>query len=220
MIRYLHIMHTWCRNPTLAKCGGEAQHFQSWGFGVLRDSRMFRVRQQGPKHLALRCSWCHWKGLEAYISKMASHWPFGHLQPKLWAKEGPEVKLAVWFLTTKSLESTSSRPPNWECDTSLERSQRGLQVWFKPRRNQTSQSGVISSQSPGTPPETISGQFRDFNPGVPGKSDIRAWVPRSVTEYTIGNKVVAYSRVGAVVCFVVQSACGLSQHPRVSRNVN
>ncbi len=54
-----------CRNPTLAKCGGEAQHFQSWGFGILRDSRMFRVRQQGPKHLALRCSWCHWKGLEA-----------------------------------------------------------------------------------------------------------------------------------------------------------
>jgi len=35
------------------------------GFGVLRDSRMFRVRQQGPKHLALGCSWCHWKGLEA-----------------------------------------------------------------------------------------------------------------------------------------------------------
>jgi hypothetical protein len=27
-----------CRNPTLAKCGGEAQHFQSWGFGVLWDS--------------------------------------------------------------------------------------------------------------------------------------------------------------------------------------
>jgi hypothetical protein len=57
-------------------------------------------------------------------------------------------------------------------------------------------------------------------PRVPGKSDIRAWVLRSVTEYTIGNKVVAYSRVRAVVCLVVQSACGLSQHPRVSRNVN
>jgi hypothetical protein len=54
--------HSLCRNPTLAKCGGEAQHFQSWGFGVLRDSRMFRAQQQGPKHLALRCSWCHWKG--------------------------------------------------------------------------------------------------------------------------------------------------------------
>jgi hypothetical protein len=56
---------SYCCNPTLAKCGGEAQHFQSWGFGVLWDSRMFRARQQGPKHLALSCFWCHWKGLEA-----------------------------------------------------------------------------------------------------------------------------------------------------------
>jgi hypothetical protein len=38
-----------------------------------------------------------------------------------------------------------------------ERSRRGLQVWFRPRRNQTSQSGVMSSQSPGTP----TGQCRD-----------------------------------------------------------
>jgi hypothetical protein len=53
-----------CRNPNLVKCGGEAQHLEKWGFGVLRDSRMFRVRQQGAKHLALGCSWCHWKGLE------------------------------------------------------------------------------------------------------------------------------------------------------------
>jgi hypothetical protein len=59
------ILNVLCRNPTLAKCGGEAQHFQSWGFGVLWDSRLFRVQQKGPKHLALRCSWCHWKGLEA-----------------------------------------------------------------------------------------------------------------------------------------------------------
>jgi len=126
-----------CRNPTLGKCGGESQHFQSWGFGVLRDSRMFRVRQLGPKHLALGASWCHWKVLEAYISKMASHWPFGHLQPKLWAKEGPGVKLAVWLPTIKSWESTSSQPPNWECNTSLERSRRWLQVWFRPCCDQT-----------------------------------------------------------------------------------
>jgi hypothetical protein len=26
---------------------------------------------------------------------MASHWSFGHLQRKLWAKEGPRVKLAL-----------------------------------------------------------------------------------------------------------------------------
>jgi hypothetical protein len=36
---------------------------------------------------------------------MVSHWSFGHLQPKLWAKEGPGVKLAVWLPTTKSQES-------------------------------------------------------------------------------------------------------------------
>jgi hypothetical protein len=55
---------TTCRTPTLAKCGGEAQHLEKSGVGVLRDSRMFRDQQQGPKHLALGCSWCHWKGLE------------------------------------------------------------------------------------------------------------------------------------------------------------
>jgi hypothetical protein len=82
---------------------------------------------------------------------------------------------------------------------------------------------------PGLHPGQCSGQFRDSNPrvlgvlgvlGVPGKSDIRAWVLRSVTEYTIGSMVVAYSRVRAVVSQVSQSARGLSQHPRVSRNVN
>jgi hypothetical protein len=58
-------MNIYCRNPTLAKCGGEPQHSQSWGLGVLWDSRMFRVRQQGPKLLSLKRSWCHWKVLEA-----------------------------------------------------------------------------------------------------------------------------------------------------------
>jgi hypothetical protein len=53
-----------CRNPTLAKCGGEAQHLEKLGVGVLRDSQMFRARQQGAKHLALGCSCCRWKGLE------------------------------------------------------------------------------------------------------------------------------------------------------------
>jgi hypothetical protein len=101
---------------------------------------------------------------------MASHRPFGHLYPKLWAKEGLGVKVAVWLPTTKSRESTSSQPSNWECDTSLERSRRGLQLWLKPCRDQTSQSGIMSSQSPGTPTGTVSRlqprQFRD-NFGTP-----------------------------------------------------
>jgi hypothetical protein len=38
-------IHQMCRNPTLAKCGGEAQHLEKLGVGVLRDSRMFKARQ-------------------------------------------------------------------------------------------------------------------------------------------------------------------------------
>jgi hypothetical protein len=49
---------------TWPSVGVKPNTWKSWGFGVLRDSRMFRARQQDPKHLALGCSWCHWKGLE------------------------------------------------------------------------------------------------------------------------------------------------------------
>jgi hypothetical protein len=45
---------------------------------------------------------------------------------KLWAKEGPGVKVLVWLPTTKSLESTSSQRRLKECDTALESSRREL----------------------------------------------------------------------------------------------
>jgi hypothetical protein len=64
------------------------------------------------------------------------------------------------------------------------------------------------------------GQFRDSNLGVPGICAIWVRRPRGVAEYTIWSMVVAYSRVRAVVSLVVQSARGLSQHPRVSRMLN
>jgi hypothetical protein len=67
------------------------------------------------------------------MSKMALHEPFGHLQPKLWAKEGPGVKLAVWLPTTKSRESTRPRHLQQKCDMALEISRGKLQLWFKPR---------------------------------------------------------------------------------------
>jgi hypothetical protein len=112
----------------------------------------------------------HW-GVLGVIGKVLKRryrkWPrIGHLDicsPSYGQKKGRE--LAVWLPTTKSRESTSFRPPNWECNTSLKRSQRGLQVWFRPRCDQTLQSGVVSSQSPGTPPGTISG----LQPGSPRK---------------------------------------------------
>jgi hypothetical protein len=61
-VRYLGVHVATLTWPSV---GVKPNTWKSWGFGVLRDSRMFRARQQGPKHLSLGCSWCHWKGLEA-----------------------------------------------------------------------------------------------------------------------------------------------------------
>jgi hypothetical protein len=121
----------------------------------------------------------HW-GVLSVIGKVLKRryrkWRrIGHLDicsPSYGQKKGPGVKLAIWLPTTKSRESTSSRHPIWKCDTSLERSRRGLQLWFRSRYDPTLQSGVMSSQSPETPTGTISGQFRDSNLRVPGKRAI------------------------------------------------
>jgi hypothetical protein len=79
--------------------------------------------------------------------EMASHEPFGHLQHKLWLKEGSRVKLAIWLPTTKSQESTRPRCVQVECDKPLERSWGELQVCFRPHPNQRSELGIMSSQS-------------------------------------------------------------------------
>jgi hypothetical protein len=70
----------------------------------------------------------------------------------------------------------------------LESSQRGLQVWFRPRPVRRSGREAMMSQSPESPK---SGQFRDSTLGVPGKSAIRMQVRRRGTENTIGRMVVA-----------------------------
>jgi len=125
---------------------------------------------------------------------MASHWPFGHLSLKLWAKEGPGVKLVVWLPTIKSRESNSSWPQNWECEMLLERSWRGLQLWFRPCCDQTPQSGVMSSQSPGTP--TGIGTTSGLQLGSPGKkSHLDVASAGGCREYYMG-KVVASPKSG------------------------
>ncbi len=96
--------------PLWAKCEDETHTPKKWELGVFRDSRNFRAQQQRAKHLAMKCSLYRWKGLEVQMSTMASHEPFGHLQPKLWAKEGLGV------------ESTSFRRLQKECDQALESS--------------------------------------------------------------------------------------------------
>ncbi len=85
------------------------------------------------------------------MSKMASHEPFGHLQHKLWLKEGPGVKQAVWLPTTKSRESTWSRCVQVECNTTLKSFQGELQVCFRPCPNRRLGREVMNAQSPGSP---------------------------------------------------------------------
>jgi hypothetical protein len=121
------------------------------------------------------------------MSEMASHWSFEHLQPKLWAKEGPGVKLAVWLPTIKSRGSTRSWHALGECNAALESSRKGLQVWFRPRPDRRSGREVTMPQSPERPKL---GQFQDPTLGVPGKSVIRVQGRRSGTENTIGRMVV------------------------------
>jgi hypothetical protein len=80
--------------PLWAKCEGEAHTPKS---GNLESSRTLENSELELK--AQNTS--HWGVLDV-IGKvlkcrclMASHWPFGHLKPKLWEKEGPGVKLAI-----------------------------------------------------------------------------------------------------------------------------
>jgi hypothetical protein len=84
------------------------------------------------------------------MSEMASHEPFRHLQHKLWLKEGPEVKLAVWLSTTKSRESTRSRCMQVECNTPLKSSQGELQVCLRSHPDRRSRREVMNAQSPGS----------------------------------------------------------------------
>jgi hypothetical protein len=69
----------------------------------------------------------------------------------------------------------------------LERPRRGLQLWFRPRRDPTPQLGVMAVQSSGSPAGTISGQFQDSISGVPGFCAIRMPPPRRGAENTIGE---------------------------------
>jgi hypothetical protein len=190
---------------------GWNSHSQKWELGVLRDSRKFKARVQGSKHLALGCSLYHWKVLEVKMPKMASYEPFGHLQPKLWAKEGPGVKLVVWLPTIKSRESTRPRRLQKECDMVLKNFQRELQDCFKPHPNPRSEQEVMDAQSPGSP-------NRDSFKTPPWES--REKVPFGCSlnvDNTIWGKVVASLESGLWWVKWVQVAHGLSQHQRCSR---
>jgi hypothetical protein len=83
------------------------------------------------------------------MSKMGSHFSFGHLKHKLWAKERSGVKLAIWLPTTKSHESTQFPCVKATWDIPLESSRWGLQLCFKPHYDRRSAQEVMRLQSRG-----------------------------------------------------------------------
>ncbi len=202
-----------CRNPTLAKCGGETQHLKKLGFRVLQDSRMFRARQQGPKHLALGCFWCHWKAKyrkwpcignsdicsPSYGQKKGweSNWQFDSRPLKVGNRPLSDLRIECATWSWKDLDE------NYNFGSDLV----AIQLWSRE---------LWQFKVPGVP----SGQFWDSISGVPTKCAIWMQPPLRAGQNTIGSKVVAYSRVQAVVSLVCPSARGKSQHQRVSRMLN
>ncbi len=109
---------------------------------------------------------------------MSLHDPFGHLKHKLWPKERPRVKLAVWLPTTKSWEPTtksreSTRFPCVQvaCHISLKRSRWGLQLCFRPHINRRFEKKVRGPKLAGIPSLKISGLPLE-SPGTKNHLDV------------------------------------------------
>jgi hypothetical protein len=206
-----------CRNPTLAKCGGEAQHLEKvriWESSGTLECLEFHRKAQNTSH------WGVLGVIGKVLKRRYRKWRrIGHLDiysPSYGQKKGRESN---WQFDSRPLKVGNRPLPDLRIESAIRRCKdldEGYKFGLDLVAIRLCSRELWALKVPGL----HLGQFRDSNPRVPGKSDIRAWEPRSVTEYTIGSKVVAYSRVRAVVSLVVQSARGLSQHPRVSRNVN
>jgi hypothetical protein len=61
--------HKKCRNPTFGRVWRWHSHSRIRDFRVLQDSKNFRARLQGSKHLALRRSSYHWKAIKCRCRK-------------------------------------------------------------------------------------------------------------------------------------------------------
>jgi len=137
------------------KCEGMNLHtpkgISTLGVGIMVDSRMFREQFQGSKLNGLKSFLYHWKFIETQMFKMSLYDPFGHLNHKLWPKERLGIKLAVWFLTIKSQESTRFPYVKVVWEMLLESSRRKLQLCFRLHLNWRSTHKVMGLQSHGSP---------------------------------------------------------------------
>jgi hypothetical protein len=129
------------------------------------------------------------------MSKMGSHDPFGHLKYMLWPKEKLEVKLAVWFPTTKSQGSTQFPCVQVACNIPLQISQQGLQLFFRCHFNRRYAHKGMGPQSRKSP------NFGNFSTpiweGVLRQNAIWMWALWRGTKYIIKGKMMASPKSGS-----------------------
>jgi hypothetical protein len=180
-----------CRNPTLAKCGGwsptlgKSEDLESFGTPECLE---LNNKAQNTSHWGVLCA------IGKVLKRRCRKWPrIGHLDicsPSYGQKKGRESNCQF---DSRPLKVRNRPLPNLRIESAIRR-WKDLDAGYKfgsdlvaiRRRSRE----LWAPKVPGLRP----GQFRDSNPGVPGKSDTRAWVPPRVAEYTMGSMVVAYSR--------------------------
>jgi hypothetical protein len=147
------------------------------------------------------------------MSKMASHEPFGHLQHKLWSKEGPGVKLAIWLPTTKSREW----PNPGVCRGSATHRWRAIEESYKIALDLIPIRGLSQELQAPKIPRVQTGTVSRLLLGSPGnKSHLDASAMEQWREYYMGEGG-GFPQVRAVVSLVSQGCPWLVPTPKVSR---
>jgi hypothetical protein len=127
------------------------------------------------------------------MSKMASHESFGHMQPKLWAKE--KAGSQIGNLTLDHEKSGIDLIPR--CDGGVRHGVEKLSRRATRLVETLSQSEVGARRYDGPKfQESKPGQFQDSTLGVPGQRATWAWARWSNVENTICGKVVASPESG------------------------
>jgi hypothetical protein len=119
---------------------------------------------------------------------MGFHDPFEYLKKKLWSKEGPRVKLPIWFLTTKSQELPRFICVQVACCISLKRFWWRLQLCLRFHFNYKFAQEVMGLQN------HVNLNLKNIripNLGISGQNDIWVLASWPSKKNIIRGKVVA-----------------------------
>jgi hypothetical protein len=150
------------------------------------------------------------------MSKMGLHDPFEVLKHKLWPKEGPGIKVAIWLPTIKSQESPNFLMWRWRVIyrwKTLHKGYNFASCLTPNRRSAHKVMGLHSYMSPNFGNfGTLTWESQNSHLRVPGQNDI--WVLASWLgiKNTIRGKVVASPNPGRGESYEFVFARGSSVH--------